>query len=226
MQSGQMFVDYEEDKWYDENGLLEHLQNYDVISFDVFDTLLFRKVDKPTDVFICVEKQTSCKGFSKKRKEAERRAREKKQKDTGNNEVTLQEIYQALPVENNSNKSELMNAELQVERSVCYANCVLKRVVDTLIKRGQTVIAVSDMYLPKNEIQQLLSQNGYTALTDIYVSCEYGASKSDGNLYKVIWNKVGRKKTICHIGDNFYSDVFMAHKNTMNKTIYYIYKMV
>ena len=40
---------------------------FDVVSFDVFDTLLVRRCLEPCDVFAMVEKKTSCRGYAKAR---------------------------------------------------------------------------------------------------------------------------------------------------------------
>lgn len=216
-----IFADYSTRQCYKIANLREELQKYDVISFDVFDTLLLRKTPAPTDVFLLVEKETACPGFAQKRQLAESNSRLFKCRETGSREVTLQEIYEAPPLNNIANIHQQMLAELQAEHRVCYANEVLKILVKELVQAGKQVISVSDMYLPKTEILTLLRNNGYSEIKQLYVSCEYGISKSDGKLFDVVKEEIGSQKTICHIGDNFYSDV-MAQKGKITKAIHYI----
>ena len=219
--SDQVFADYSTNKKYDFEELLQELENYDVISFDIFDTLLFRKVSKPTDVFCLVENKTGLAGYAQKRKMAELNARGNKHQETGSNEVTIEEIYQTLPLNSLENFHQLMAVEMQTEREICYANEDLKTLIKRLKENKKQVIAVSDMYLPETEICELLDQNGFQGIDQVYVSCEYGISKSDGKLFGLVKREIGGQKSICHIGDNFYSDV-MAQKGKINKAIHYI----
>ena len=58
-----------------EDELISRLLDYDVISFDVFDTLLVRKVDRPNDLFRILAQETSFFNFHNARKEFEWRCR-------------------------------------------------------------------------------------------------------------------------------------------------------
>lgn len=216
-----VFADYSTGQCYNIADLREELKRYDVISFDVFDTLLLRKTPEPTDVFLLVEKETVCPGFARKRQLAESNARLFKCRETGSREVTLQEIYETPPLNNIADIHQQMLAELQTEHRVCYANEGLNLLVKELAQAGKQVIAVSDMYLPKTEILKLLRTNDYPEIKQLYVSCEYGSSKSDGKLFDIVKDELCSQKTICHIGDNFYSDV-MAQKGKTTKAIHYI----
>ena len=69
--------------------LNELLQKYDIISFDIFDTLITRKIYNPDDVFDLMGETLEISDFKKKRKDAENRAREELKKD-----VNLEEIYE------------------------------------------------------------------------------------------------------------------------------------
>lgn len=217
----QLFADYSASQRYSLAELQKELGKYDVISFDVFDTLLLRKTSVPADVFRLVEKETDCPGFAQRRQLAESNARLLKYRKTGSREVTFQEIYGTPPLSSTPNIHQQMLAELQAERRVCYANEALQNLMAELVQAGRQVIAVSDMYLPKTEIYELLRKNGYREIKQLYVSSEYRASKSDGRLFDVVKEELGRQKTICHIGDNFYSDV-MAQKGKITKAIHYI----
>ena len=58
--------------------LTELLSGYDVISFDLFDTLITRPFDTPQELFSLVGEQLGVADFKKKRIEAEIRARQKR----------------------------------------------------------------------------------------------------------------------------------------------------
>ena len=65
-------------RYFQKNGdeLKGIIDSYDAISFDLFDTLIMRKVLEPTDIFAIVEEKLKCKkiqvaDFKKKRRTAE-----------------------------------------------------------------------------------------------------------------------------------------------------------
>lgn len=73
----------------DADKILKEIKNYDIVSFDIFDTLLKRNVKEPTDVFSYMEKKYQINGFREKRIEAEKAARKKK----NGLEISLEDIY-------------------------------------------------------------------------------------------------------------------------------------
>ena len=58
------------------NSLKQMILKHDVISFDIFDTLLLRPYVKPTDLFEHLEKLENLSGFANARIKAEKIARE------------------------------------------------------------------------------------------------------------------------------------------------------
>lgn len=58
--------------------LAKKLLTYDVISFDIFDTLIFRPFEKPTDLFHMVGAELDYLDFARLRAEAEGKARKRK----------------------------------------------------------------------------------------------------------------------------------------------------
>ena len=67
------------------------------------------------------------------------------------------------------------------------------------------------MYIPKEYMKEILTDNGYDDFKDIFVSCDYEKSKHTGELYELVKKKYSGK-TILHIGDNRYSDIIVAKK--------------
>lgn len=212
--------------------LMRLCKRYDVISFDIFDTLLKRDVLHPADVFELVElslanagaKQYA--GFAKRRKEAEGRAREKSRYD----EVTFDEIYRELPY-SDEDKLVLKRAELKAERAVLRANWKMKKVFGACLKWGKRVYLVSDMYLPRDFLEGVLQSAGYSGYDGLYLSCEYRQTKRSGKLFQTLCKKEGiRPERVLHIGDSRYADCIgparsgmrFAHVKRMDKdTIYY-----
>lgn len=192
---------------------------YNLVSFDVFDTLLVRLVSNPKDVFRIVETlarkmNIHAQGFSEKRVVAEQEAR-----DRAKSEVTLDDIYsilgKSLPVDNETIES-LKNLELQTERNVCVAKPSGKELYNIALASGVPIVITSDMYLSSAVITELLLANGYEGWSNMFVSCECGATKSSGALYSYILKQTGiRPSTMIHVGDNMRSDILRARMSGM-----------
>ena len=177
--------------------LLRTAQSRKLISFDIFDTCLLRTTQRPLDVFLIIESLTDITRnnetipFARARELAERRART----HAPNSETTFDAIHvelagllQLTPEESAS----LRELELQVETKVLYANKVVHDLYSKLKQAGKRIIFISDMYFPQPILRQLLERNGYQA-DEIYVSCDYAASKHAGALYDLVLKQEGVK---------------------------------
>ena len=217
------FVDYEDiKKVYAENEVLELLQNYDIISFDIFDTLLLRKVEKPTDVFLKMEQKLGIKDFASMRVEAEYEARYKKYKQDATYEVDFSEIYKELQHFSEDEILKIKNLEWELELELLIPNPVMLNIAKKINQTSTPIIVISDMYFNSSELKIILNRCGYSFIQDIYVSSEYKKSKSNGMLFhEVLRNSEYRNKNLAHIGDNFRSDIMMC-ANTNIKPIHYI----
>lgn len=214
------FADYKGKVLFDAASVVEKLCEYDVISFDVFDTLLKRFVRHPADVFRRIEKTMDIPGFAGLRVEAEKAARQYKFRQCGVFEITIEEIYQMMDLYAGYTGVSA-EQEIEMEMCCCYADPVMQKIVRSLHREGKKVIAVSDMYLHKKQILELLFHCGYTDIRDLYVSCDYGVSKSDGKLFPLVKQEIGKKRKIVHIGDNFYADVYRQKGLDMG-TLHYL----
>lgn len=191
--------------------LAELLEVYDVISFDVFDTLLLRQVEKPTDVFSFMEAKYSLPRFCHLRMRAEAEARKK----SPMGEVDLHDIYELLEKWIGIDKALWMEREIEAEKKLCYANPYMKILIEKLKTKQKRMIAVSDMYLKQDVICDLLTSAGYDGIEEVFVSNEYQMSKGNGKLYDVVKKYVGNKRVI-HIGDNIASDYAGAKKQGLD----------
>ena len=129
--------------------LARQLAGYDVISFDVFDTLLFRPFSDPGDLFELVGLDLDYPGFRRQRIRAEERARQESRESAETREVTLAEIWKILERETGIPQSKGMQTEWERERRCCFANPYLLPAVRALCQMGKTVVAVSDMNLSR-----------------------------------------------------------------------------
>ena len=191
----------------------EKLAAYDIVSFDVFDTLILRALSDPTDVFFLVGMALNCPDFKRIRIECEKKARQKKHQSSGTYEVTLAEIWALVEQETGIEKDAGMQTEMDWERRCCLANPYMLQVVEELCRLDKKLVATSDMYLPRDFIYSLLSSCGYRDFGEYFVSNDQAASKHDGRLFDVVRNTLGPDLRYAHVGDNDFSDNLQAAKH-------------
>lgn len=186
------------------------LLGYDVISFDVFDTLLLRPFQNPVDLFDVVGYRLHFPavftGFKQARREAEREVRDEMEYHKGNREVNIYEIYEKLHTKIGIDIEQGVKTELETEQDYLFANPYMKVVFDILLTQKKTIVLTSDMYIPGNIMEKWLSKCGYSGYSHLYVSCDYQCNKINGDLYNRIKQDYP-EKTIIHVGDNLKADI-------------------
>jgi len=193
---------------------------YDVISFDIFDTLLLRPFAKPTDLFMILGNKYNLMNFSKIRMDSEKEAREIRKVLYNNTEITLEDIYEIVEKKTGIKKEVGIQVEFETEMEFCFANPYIQRVYKLLKSKGKRMIACSDMYIPKEYMQKLLEKCGYTDFEEIYVSCDYNCSKRSKGLYDIVLSKLKKDEKMVHIGDNHTTDILHAEEKGI-KTKHY-----
>lgn len=188
--------------------MVDKLLQYDVISFDIFDTLIFRPFEKPTDLFYLLEAKNEIFDFASLRMKAEHIARQKTQK--ANMEVDVFEIYTELARLCAIDAKQGANDEIALEQEVCYANEYMLEVFNALKKHNKKIVCTSDMYLPSYALSALLNACGYDGYNKIYVSCECEVNKASGLLFEKVKEDNKKSAKIIHIGDNKNSDYYGA----------------
>lgn len=188
---------------------LDDVKKYKYISVDVFDTLVFRTVSEPEDIFSIVEYEynrenvsAGIKNFKHHRIMAERRAREKN-KDL---DVSLEFIYEQLPYSKSICK-QLKDLEESVEVKNCVPNVAMVRFIQECNQSGHTIIVTTDMYLPSRCIEKILNKINIE-YQHLFVSGEVGKTKKQGELFEYILDELTiSSEDIVHIGDNSVSDI-------------------
>jgi len=199
--------------------MAQQLERFEVISFDMFDTLIFRPLEKPTDLFYFVGEKLSYTDFRNVRIWAEYHAREKSIRERGHAEVTLEEIWEVLAEETGIDKSEGMRVEMETEGALCYANPFMLEVWNRLRSAQKRIVVTTDMYLPDSCIRCILEENGFTGAERIFVSGECKKSKADGSLFPLIREELGADR-IVHVGDQEKSDCKTPIRYGMEAILY------
>jgi len=203
-------------------------QNCEYVSFDLFDTLVWRPFYTPTDLFSLIDPyfKTLVPGavlikFADARINAESVARyvyDNKQ------EISLDEIYGQLQKILNLSDSvtqQLKEKEIEYEIKYCFRRDSAFELFELSEYLGKKIFITSDMYLPKSVIEEILLKNGYTKYTELFLSSEQNKTKHCGDLYEHFLKKYNiTPKKVVHIGDNFHSD-FNVAKNKGIKAIHF-----
>lgn len=181
----------------------------EIVSFDIFDTLVKRNVKTPEDIHELVRKeylrQTEidlCE-YRKLRINAENEARKNSQKE----EINLDEIFFNLKEISEDDKSKLREIEEEIEIAVCCPDLRMKEIYERVLKAGKRIIVTSDMYLDERVIKKILLKCGYKDYEKLYLSSAYGLCKATGSIYDVIKKDYAAfQGRILHIGDHVKSD--------------------
>lgn len=203
-------------------------KKYQVVSFDLFDTLVVRPVVQPTDIFKIVGARIgNADYFKEMRVFAEKYARKHKQEDQ--DDIGIDEIYdcfQKLFTITDQEKETIKSAEIQVEKEYTRPRYTLQQFYQKAKASGAKVIIVSDMYLPQNAIEEILYKNGYTEYDGLFISSQENASKSSGKLYDKLIRDFAKEgimpKDILHIGDNPQADIASARQKGLD--VFYVPK--
>lgn len=187
------------------------IDEYDNISFDIWDTLIMRKILEPEDVFALVEEQAkeegiSAEGFAETRRNAVFHVNRAN--------PNLDEIYEVVGESMGLPSvlcEKLKNLEIKTEQSLIVPRKDMAEMVNYAKNQGKKVSLITDMYLTGAIMKQLLDFVGITQYDELFVSCDYRSLKQEG-LFEIYKNVVPGQKYL-HIGDNMLSDVEYAVRN-------------
>ena len=179
----------------------------DVVSFDIFDTLLVRPAKDPKDIFVLLQNIVREKfglNFLELRYHAE--------EDLGKENALLSEIWDQIARKHTLGLDiarELMQLEIKLEKDILAPRSDVKELYQYALSLGKRIIVTSDMYLPEEVLRDIMESKGFDQIAAYYVSCEYGQRKSTGKLYETVLQKEGiaEPSKMVHIGDNEYSDL-------------------
>ncbi len=177
-----------------------------VVSFDLFDTLVMRKIKSYTDVFDVVDARLKEKKIIIPNVEKKRVHSEKELSKVG--APRLWQIYEYILNDENVSQidpHELAQMEWETDFSLLTVREAVRDVFCQALSMGKKVVITTDCYYAKEQIAHILEKFEFSEYDDLIVSCEYGTSKTQ-KLFQVLSKKFGEGK-ILHIGDDEYADV-------------------
>lgn len=191
-----------------------------VVSFDIFDTLLARRIEPPEAVHQAVARHLAealghddAESVLKARYEEERKLREEAATAGLDFECHYDEILQrwigCLAGDPDPElAARIRELELELEGHALVAKPGAVEVLEWLRGEGKQTIAVSDMYLGEGNVTELLRGAGLLELLDrVVVSADSRLCKYSGRLFdRVLEEHDLEPRQLIHVGDNRVSD--------------------
>lgn len=180
------------------NKIVELIEKKDVVSFDIFDTLVFRNVAKPLDIFRIVEnivkKEYNFDDFKRKRIEAESNAR----KIAKNGEASYDEIYAQLKneIKDENIIKNIKKCEKDIEERFIVQNPFMKKIFELFpndkyikylyVSRNSTQIPVVLSGNSEDKIKFILSSiEGHITLKKLFNNCKLETKKEYEKIIKL-----------------------------------------
>jgi FMN phosphatase YigB (HAD superfamily) len=201
----------------------KQIDSAELVSFDIFDTLVTRQAYKPTDLFYFIQQTINDSNdelyiqfdFPAERIKSEQIVRDNwHAKGLNPDLATLDDIYEVLAERNllgikTADLIKKWESKIEVETMVVYSPGA--ELYKYAIDNGKKVVLLSDMYLPLGAVNKMLRNHGYKGHQDFMLSSHDGVCKSDGSMYAQMLAKhnVSPEKWV-HVGDNIHSDIVNA----------------
>lgn len=195
-----------------------------VLSLDCFDTLIWRNVDIPQDIFYTLQHKPIFQSLGLtplQRMIMEDKARGQAYFKSQTSEVDLCTIYRFIyPTIDDEKLNAVMQEELQTDIAHTYALPPLLELIRLAKSKNKKVIIVSDTYYSQEQLRYLLAKklplDVFNAIDNIYCSCEFQLSKSQGLFASVISDLRVNANKILHIGDNPIADKVAPESRKIN----------
>ena len=195
--------------------LFRKIDQADVISFDLFDTLVMRDVLYYTDVFEMTEARLGERGVVIPGFASRRLAAEKELAKSG--APTLATIYKRVLGEIKDSPvstEELAVLEWEIDRNTIVPRRAVCEVFAHCIRQGKAVYIITDTYYRRQQIEEILDKCGLAGQKGVLVSCEYGRGKTQG-LFENLKLFEGDKRYL-HLGDDTVADLETAENAGMD----------
>lgn len=199
---------YEQNEYWQSSyqELKDKIDKVEIVSFDIFDTLIMRKIFSPEDVFrlleekVRVELKLDCEIANVRAQAA----------SMCGSYATINEIYQYIKQQTNlidKNIIDIMQLEKDID--LCITRRDIADLYEYCLTCGKEVYLISDTYYTLQDIKRILDKCGVKVPDDehIWISCEKKADKVSGSLWEKYSKLVSKDIRCLHIGDNKTGDV-------------------
>lgn len=187
---------------------------YDLLSFDMFGTLVKRQVSTPSDVFREAAKRYYNDEHLAQYFEKKRCLVEKSQKHKFG-ETSINQIYEELIKIFGSEVEIIKNLELKVEYDTLIPNLPVVNFYEK-ISANKEIVIVSDMYYDALTLRRMLYQVTGIDCEKLFASVDFCKTKSSGKLWKLLINSELNGKKILHIGDSPKGDLIFPILNRID----------
>jgi HAD superfamily hydrolase (TIGR01549 family) len=178
------------------------IDEYQIISFDIFDTIIERKCYLPIDIIKITADRI--KALYDIDSDIFINARNEAKKYFNKEEVSIDERYKmlthilGLPEQMST---ELMQQELNIERLMMSAREIGKELFEYAKAKNKKIIVISDTYFEIEFIKEILEREKMVP-DQYYISSAFNKTKLTGTLFDIVRKNEGLDKKILHIGDN------------------------
>lgn len=198
---------------YSKEEILKNIDRHEIISFDIWDTLITRRVLEPEDIFICVDYRAK-KDLKIICDFPDLRSRAVMENSTPNpNIYEIYQKFQELSGLDEKKCKQLLELEISIEKMCTVSRNDMVDIYRYALERKR-VFLITDMYLPKKIMEDILKKNNIYGYEKLFVSCEFRQLKQE-NLFQIFRNEI-QGNNYLHIGDNENGDYICAKKNGMD----------
>lgn len=195
--------------------LTRPMAEVDLVSFDIFDTLLSRPLASPTDLFVLMAPAVErIVGNDWDFVSARTASRDWVEHPSLPEEVLLSERYRAIGERQGLTEAQterLYTAELDTERRLLGRRGLGCELLREALRMQKRVVLVSDTYFDQDFVLQVLNRAAISGYEQLYCSSEVGVLKRTGRLFDHIAMDTGVSPAkILHVGDDALSDVQRA----------------
>ena len=176
--------------------LRDEIDRNDIITFDLFDTLISRRLLEPADIHFAVSTE----------KDREYRIKRLKYEEELGDAANMEGVFDRLSRYESSWK-HLQSREERFEKSLTIPRKEIVALLKYAFDSGKPVYIITDTPHSEKFLRRLLAQHGIVDFSGILVSSELSKTKSSTALWMHFIEMVKNEELILHIGDNVQSDV-------------------
>lgn len=179
-----------------------------IVSFDIFDTLVTRRINEPAVAFDLMEHrhtEDSPAVFSLLEERMRTAGRVLSAHAGRVDDISIEDIYAEMSFYRDSKH------ERDIEVQLCTSHPLGLKLYNYARKSGKKIYIASDMYLDQQTIEKILKKCGILKWDKLFLSSSLGKKKDTGKLFTHMLDQAKKMgyaaSDIFHIGDNWLGDV-------------------